>query len=150
MSGGLVSLVYASTASQPFRETALEELLATCRRLNAARDVTGMLLYRGGRFIQILEGARDTVDELFAKISRDPRHHDVRMLIEEPIAERRFVEWTMGYHAFRADPAGSPSGYRDSFADLESGVDREAARRALAELTLWFRVRSPRASDVAS
>ncbi len=149
MSGGLVSLVYASTASQPFRETALEELLATCRRLNAARDVTGMLLYRGGRFIQILEGARDTVDELFAKISRDPRHHDVRMLIEEPISERRFVEWTMGYHAFRADPAGSPSGYRDSFADLESGVDREAARRALAELTLWFRVRSTRTSEVA-
>lgn len=142
MTGDLVSLVYTSTASQPFRETALAELLATCRRLNAARDVTGMLLYREGRFIQILEGARSAVEGLVDVIRRDGRHHDLRVLLEEQIPARRFANWTMGYRAFRGAGDDSPDGYRDSFGDLDAGADRPTTVRALAELTLWFQVRS--------
>lgn len=142
MSADLISVVYTSTASQPFRSSALEDLLTTCRRLNTQRGVTGMLLYRDGRFIQILEGAPDVVDLLVETIRRDHRHHDLRILLRDGIAERRFSDWTMGYRPLRDFSGGIPEGYRDSFDDLDEGVDAETARRALAELTLWFRVRS--------
>ncbi|OAN40187.1 BLUF domain-containing protein [Microbacterium sp. H83] len=138
----LISLVYTSTASQPFRETALEELLSVCRTRNASRHVTGMLLYREGRFIQVLEGDPETVERLVETIGRDPRHRDMRILLTEQIEERRFGDWTMGYRAFRSGPDTAPAGYRDSFGDLDAGSDTAMSRRALAELTLWFRVRS--------
>ncbi len=141
---GLLSLVYTSTASQPFRATALDQLLAECRTRNARRNVTGMLLYRDQRFIQVLEGEAATVSDLADRIARDPRHRDMRVLMTERIAQRRFPEWTMGYRAFR-DPSGAspaPAGYRDSFADLDASADEDTTSRALAELTLWFRVRS--------
>ncbi|MFS0853027.1 BLUF domain-containing protein [Microbacterium sp. 179-I 3D4 NHS] len=138
----LLSLVYTSTASQPFRETALSHLLAQCRVLNAAREVTGMLLFRDARFIQVLEGPAAAVRALAETIRRDPRHHDMRVLVEEPIAVRRFADWTMGYRTLADGASSAPEGFRDSFADLDAGAERSTALRALAELTLWFRVRS--------
>lgn len=144
--GDLLCLVYTSTASQPFRETALEHLLEECRRLNDARDVTGMLLHRSGRFIQVLEGEPEVVRDLVERIRHDSRHHDMRILLEKAIDHRRFPEWTMGYRAFRGDPGLAPAGYRDSFADLDADADRETTVRALSELTLWFRVRSARSA----
>ncbi|MFE7194998.1 BLUF domain-containing protein [Microbacterium oxydans] len=138
---GLVSLVYTSTASQPFRETALEQLLAVCRRLNDGRGITGMLLHRDGRFIQVLEGQADTIAHLVDTIRRDPRHRDLRVLLTQSIAERRFPDWTMGYRALHVGES-RPSGFRDSFADLDAGADVDTTLRALTELTLWFRVRA--------
>lgn len=143
----VLSLVYTSSASQPFRETALEQLLTECRRNNATADVTGMLLYRSGRFIQVLEGVADAVRGLAERIRRDPRHHDMRVLLEERVSQRRFPDWTMGYRALREGGDAAPEGYRDSFADLDADSDEDTARRALAELTLWFRVRSAASVD---
>jgi hypothetical protein len=141
---GLVSLVYTSTASAPFRETALTHLLEQCRALNGAREVTGMLLYRGERFIQVLEGPAHIVQRLARTIGQDPRHRDMRILIEEPLEERRFADWTMGFRTMRRERDAAPEGFRDSFADLEAGSERSTTLRALAELTLWFRVRATR------
>ncbi|PCE13886.1 hypothetical protein AUC47_04300 [Microbacterium sp. SZ1] len=140
--GDVLSLVYTSSASQPFRETALEQLLEECRENNAETGVTGMLLYRSGRFIQVLEGVAETVRALTDRIRRDPRHHDMRVLLEERVPQRRFPDWTMGYRALRGSGEVAPEGYRDSFSDLDADSDEDTARRALAELTLWFRVRS--------
>ncbi len=138
----LVSLVYTSTASASFREPELASLLAECRRLNTARDITGMLLYRGGRFIQVLEGRRAAVRALADTIREDSRHVDMRVLLEEPAEQRRFPDWTMGYEPLRGDASAAPEGYRDSFADLDADADAETLSRALSELTLWFRVRA--------
>lgn len=140
----LISLVYTSTAAAPFRETALTHLLDQARSLNGSREVTGMLLYRGERFIQVLEGPADVVRRLATTIGRDPRHCDMRVLVEESIPARRFADWTMGYRPLRDGAREAPEGFRDSFADLEDGDERSTTLRALAELTLWFRVRSAR------
>ena len=139
---GVVALVYTSTASQPLRETALEHLLGQCRTFNAEHGITGMLLHRDGRFIQVLEGAREAVEELAERIRRDRRHHDMTVLLEEPIDQRRFADWSMGYCAFRRAGEDVPRGYRDSFSDLDAGAATSTVMRALAELTVWFRVRS--------
>lgn len=143
----LISLVYTSTASAPFRETALAHLLDQARSLNGARDVTGMLLYRGERFIQVLEGPAHVVRRLARTIGQDARHRDMRILMDEPIEERQFDDWTMGYRTLQGERDHAPSGFRDSFADLEDADERSTTLRALAELSLWFRVRAGQTVD---
>ncbi|MCD2168181.1 MULTISPECIES: BLUF domain-containing protein [Microbacterium] len=141
MSEPLVSVSYVSTATEPFDDDRLAELLAQSRRSNHEHDLTGMLLYRRGRFFQVLEGSTDAVDELMTKIRRDPRHAEVRVLLSEEIDERRFSEWTMGYEPIGVPSTPAPEGFRDTFDDLESD-DEDDAIRAVRELTVWFRART--------
>jgi len=141
MSAGLVSVSYVSAASEPFDDDRLHDLLAQSRRSNHGHDLTGMLLYRRGRFFQVLEGPQHAVDELMDKIRRDPRHTGVRVLLSEGIGERRFTEWTMGYEPIGVPTAPAPEGFRDTFDDLEAD-DEDASIRAVRELTVWFRART--------
>ena len=138
----LVSLVYTSTAATPFHGSGLESLLDQARRFNADHDVTGILLYRDGRFIQVLEGQAATVDQLMSRIASDERHESVRVLLTELIEHRRFDEWRMGYQVLSDRPGADRLGFRDSFQDLDHGSSDDHIVRALRELTLWYRVRA--------
>jgi len=137
----LVSVVYVSTAATSFEASQLGDLLAQSRTANAAKGLTGLLLYRGGRFIQVLEGPRPTVLDLVETLRRDPRHVDMRVLLNEGIDRRSYSEWTMGYEPIDAPGTPAPEGFRDTFDDLESDDDSVTAR-AVRELTVWFRARS--------
>lgn len=141
MTDDLFSLTYSSTAAVPFDDAALAGLLESSRVANIGTDLSGLLLYRGGRFLQVLEGPEPAVRDAIDRIGHDPRHRDLRVLVSEPIEERRFPDWTMGYERLGEPAAAAPEGFRDSFDDLDSG-DATLTARALAELTLWFRVRS--------
>jgi hypothetical protein len=103
-------LVYVSSAIAPFSQTELLDLLAKARAKNQRLDVTGMLLYKDGNFMQVLEGEETVVRELFACIERDPRHFGTIVLLEEIVLEeedsheqRAFPDWSMGFRSF-ADP----------------------------------------------
>ncbi len=141
MAEDLYSMTYASTAVAPFDGDDLARLLESSRVANIGTNLSGLLLYRGGRFLQVLEGPESAVRDAIDRIERDPRHRDVRVLVSEPIDERRFADWTMGYEPMGASTSPPPEGFRDSFDDLDSS-DATVTARALAELTLWFRVRS--------
>jgi hypothetical protein len=141
MAEALRSVTYSSTAVSTFGADELTDLLSSSRAANLARDLSGMLLFRGNRFLQVLEGPESVVRDLVDRIRRDPRHRDMRVLVDERIDERRFAEWTMGYETLNVPQKAAPEGFRDSFDDLDSG-DETTTARALRELTMWFRVRS--------
>ena len=90
-------LIYASRAVARFDTDALAALLEQSRARNAGVDVTGLLLFAQGSFLQLLEGPPAAVDEIYASIERDDRHDAVRLLCRDPITERRFPDWTMGF-----------------------------------------------------
>jgi len=92
----LVRCLYASRAVAPLRETVIEAILEKSRQKNPRLGVTGLLCYSGDIFIQVLEGGRDAVCELFNEIVRDERHTNVRILLFDEIASRKFGGWTMG------------------------------------------------------
>lgn len=92
----LVRLLYASRAAAPLTESVIADILAQSRRNNPRQGITGILCCSGEQFMQVLEGGRDEVCELFNAIVRDSRHAKVRILSYEEIAERRFGGWTMG------------------------------------------------------
>ena len=78
------------------RAAVLDDILEQSRRNNPALGITGMLCVSDDVFIQVLEGGRDEVCELYNAIVRDDRHQHVRLLSYEEITERRFGNWTMG------------------------------------------------------
>ncbi|WP_405371930.1 MULTISPECIES: BLUF domain-containing protein [unclassified Microbacterium] len=136
----LLSLVYASRAAIPFDHARLVELLAQSRENNARREVTGMLVYSEPDFIQILEGPSDSVRSLLAIIADDGRHTDVRVLLEETIAERRFAAWSMGYEP--SDPADAIAAPQGAAATGIGSDDPAVSSRAVDDLGDWFRTRT--------
>ena len=86
------------------------------------RSVTGMLLYRDGRFLQLLEGAEAEVRTLFAAIVADPRHHDLVVLRERHRVLRQFPTWTMAFRDLGERPLTTP-GYADVLGDGPSAPD---------------------------
>ena len=99
----MLTIVYASRANRSLTEDDLTRLLADARARNEAVEVTGMLLYSQDTFLQQLEGDPAAVQETFARIERDARHTDVRVLSQREIADRRFPGWTMGFEHPEAD-----------------------------------------------
>jgi len=91
----MFTFVYISAARHLLNEHELSELLAVSARNNAAKDITGMLLYADGNFMQALEGEEDAINALAEKIALDPRHTRMMTLHRGPIAERRFANWSM-------------------------------------------------------
>jgi Sensors of blue-light using FAD len=92
----LVRLLYASRAAQPVSQEVIDAILAQSRAHNPALGITGILCQSGDIFMQVLEGGRAAVNQLYNQIVRDDRHRDVVVLHYEEITERCFAGWTMG------------------------------------------------------
>jgi len=75
----------------------LQELLDHARLGNAAKGITGALVYAEGLFLQILEGDKVRVQDLMAKIRRDLRHESVLVLREGEVPAAIFGRWKMAY-----------------------------------------------------
>lgn len=96
----LVQLIYVSDLVD-HNESVLAAILESAVRHNQQNGITGMLLYAEGSFIQVLEGDEPAVLETFARVSLDLRHRNVTQLMLEPVAERQFANWSMGYKRLR-------------------------------------------------
>ena len=97
-------LIYVSSARKLMDKDALLGILAKAREKNARLGITGMLLYKDGNFLQLLEGEESLVRDVYATIARDTRHFDSMIMMEEAVSERMFTEWSMGFHDL-SDPA---------------------------------------------
>ncbi len=93
----LVRLLYASRAAEPVTPELVDSILRSSHAHNPALGITGVLCYGGDVYMQVLEGGRSAVNDLYNKIVRDSRHREVMLLLYEEIAERRFAGWTMGH-----------------------------------------------------
>jgi hypothetical protein len=137
----VLSIVYTSTASESFNEAHLVDVLIRSRRNNKRLALSGMLLYRDGMFLQVIEGPDDALRDRMAIIASDPRHSTVRVLLEEEISERMFPAWTMG-HVEMADEEDRIPGVRSAFDALGEGRDVTDSLPALRELIRSYQVRA--------
>ena len=92
----LVRLMYASRAAQSVGQAELLAILRKSKANNPALGVTGVLCYSEGIFLQVLEGGRSAVNQLYNRIAADDRHTQVELLSYEEIGERSFAGWSMG------------------------------------------------------
>jgi hypothetical protein len=101
----LTRLIYASETSAPLAPAAVQELLAHARRNNDRRDITGMLVFNSRHFLQVLEGDRQRLSDLYGRLVQDTRHQRLLLLSCEAIGERLFADWHMGFAAVDAASA---------------------------------------------
>lgn len=128
-------LVYISTAVELLEHGALREMVRRAAEKNASLGITGELMYSGGTFMQVLEGARGAVAPLFDRIAEDARHAFVRVIFQGPCAERMFEAWSMGL--CNLDQAGSVPLEEflaiKRFLEACPAVDGDAAARGVVE-----------------
>jgi hypothetical protein len=95
----LVELLYNSASVRyPLNNVDLDHILASARRRNVAEKITGMLLYYRGEFVQILEGEKQSVENMYEKfIGPDLRHTALNKVHQNTISHRSFSEWSMGF-----------------------------------------------------
>lgn len=90
-------ITYFSSAVSSTTEQVVLDIVNFSRENNAQLGITGVLLYINGHIVQVLEGQQPLVEGLYNRIRADPRHTDVRTVISQPIAQRLFERWYMGY-----------------------------------------------------
>lgn len=93
----MIRLIYMSSASGEINEDDLLELLAQSRVRNEAQNITGMLLYKDGVFLQVLEGEAKDVDDIYKSILLDKRNTGHYLIERKRITERQFPNWSMGF-----------------------------------------------------
>ena len=96
----LIRLVYISHANlvdqgEEHMQVVNQEILSKAHKFNKDNNITGILCFDNGCYLQLLEGAKSAVELLYAKITQDPRHKDVKLILKEPISERSFAHWHM-------------------------------------------------------
>jgi hypothetical protein len=124
-------IVYLSTATRLMSDADLMEVLRVSRANNERDDVTGLLLYQGGNFIQLLEGESTAIDTIYARIEKDPRHHSCLRMLDGEAEERLFPDWSMGFRPHASLSAGLRSEVADFIAKAPQEATTQSGRRAL-------------------
>jgi len=73
----------------------LADIIKSSKINNVEHDITGLLFYHNGRFVQVLEGDKDSLEGLMSILEKDDRHEDVQRIIDQSIKKRGFQEWSM-------------------------------------------------------
>jgi hypothetical protein len=97
LANSVYHLAYRSRTAQFSTRESLQELLDQAREYNDRHDLTGVLLYSEGQFVQVLEGEKSKVIALYRRILHDARHLQLLVLSEGPGPKRHFADWRMAF-----------------------------------------------------
>lgn len=128
---GIIQTIYSSTASIPFTEKQLHELLAKARKHNNSLNISGLLIYHEGFFIQVLEGPEWEVQSLYSAINRDKRHNNIRLLLSHAIKEKEYENWAMGF--VDTSHLAKQKGFI-SYGDLQSGIRNVTSAKKIIQM----------------
>jgi hypothetical protein len=120
----LSQYLYISTAPTLARED-VDAILAASARNNPVRGITGLLLFNGRNFLQLIEGDEDELAALMETITADPRHSGVSVLDHRTVAARVCPDWAMK-RVLIAESIGSRREMLES--DLPEGLDPDVRK----------------------
>jgi hypothetical protein len=137
-----IQIVYTSKATCDLGEDQIVKIHSTALSNNAQRDITGMLLYSKGTFLQVIEGKGEAINHLMERIKLDTRHCDVEVLVKNTIKHREFKNWSMGYRRLEESDAKTLLNFAPFFEDgfdpakfsAQPGVSLDILRALAAQL----------------
>ena len=135
----MFTLVYVSSAVSPFSKSELADLLARSRANNESLGISGMLLYKDGNFMQVLEGEEEPVRALYEKIGTDPRHDGAITLHQSFAQERQFPDWSMGFRNLDSPELRTVPGYSEFLNSPLTGGEFSADPSRSQRLLLTFK-----------
>jgi|GEM_PF-3525480 len=92
------SLIYVSRAEESVDHDEILNILTHSWKYNHNSYISGMLVYDQGYFMQLIQGPIATIDKLYARISADVRHTDIKLIGEELLHERNCSGWGIGFY----------------------------------------------------
>ncbi len=134
-------LIYLSKAADKFDPGTLDEIAQIASINNKPLNITGMLLYSGTHFLQVLEGKEELLQFILKCIKQDDRHVDLEIILDAPIEKRSFGDWYMGV----LDVSRNINLDREQFKFItaQASCDPKAAGRAALTVLKLFRKELP-------
>lgn len=132
-------LIYVSSAVKLFSPSELLSLLEKCHENNSRQEITGMLLYKDGNFMQMLEGEEEAVRSLYRKIAGDHRHRGEMTLMQGYSEERQFPAWSMGFRDLSSAETHAAAGYNEFLNTKLTGEEFSSAPTRAQKLLLTFK-----------
>ena len=127
----LKSLTYTSLAKLDLTADDLNAIHRTARELNSLDGITGLLVFNGTHFLQIIEGAAPAIDDLLARLRRDNRHFGLEVRDERAVEARSFPDWSMELVRVEADYFHA----REAIGDRVPATVAEDVRQRLFQMT---------------
>jgi len=109
----LHQVIYTSYLKHAFNESDFINQLMLSRQQNAQNNITGMLFYANGKYIQLIEGPKNSVIQLMGNIHEDERHYDIEIIADTPISYRNFAGRNMDYKLFAGNELEQLIGFED-------------------------------------
>lgn len=104
-------LVFISTARKLMSDDELLDLLQSARLKNTENNITGMLLYSEGTFMQVLEGKKEDIHRVYNAIQADKRYRNIIVMITGMLNKRIFSKWSMSFASVNANVLELIEGY---------------------------------------
>lgn len=116
-------IIYRSTTTADSGRAAddIPGILRQAVARNGVEGITGLLYTEEDTFLQAIEGPVQSMTELLLRLYDDDRHRDLRILVDRPIEQREFGDWTMIYR----DRRESSDAFDDRLRVLLAGVSDE-------------------------
>ncbi|MEZ2415875.1 BLUF domain-containing protein [Muriicola sp. E247] len=97
INNNIFQLTYRSRAAEGLTASKIMEIVGEAVTFNKQHDITGCLVFDQGFFIQLLEGEKGIVEQLYTQIKKDKRHFQFEILSKGSTSMRQFKSWDMGY-----------------------------------------------------
>ena len=127
----LTSITYTSLARLDLQTSDLEAIHRTALEQNALDGVTGLLVFNGTHFLQIIEGSEEAIEDLVDRLRKDPRHNGFEIRDRRKVDTRSFPDWSMELVRVNASYFEA----RDTMADRLPDTVPEAIRARLLRMT---------------
>lgn len=125
-------IIYISEATANLSEPALLTLLQQARAEHQHAQLTGLLVYREGRFLQIMEGPEAPLREFFSRVASDPRHGKLELLADGPKPSPDFQQWHMSFACAMPQRCAQLPGYL-SVEELLAVAEDTSVRQLISE-----------------
>jgi Sensors of blue-light using FAD len=99
-------VVFTSTAVRTAAEASFAEASKAIAAENKVSDITGLLLFNGRNFLEVMEGEEQIVRARYECIKTDPRHAGVVTISIDETDGRAFDTWTVAILQNTSDAHG--------------------------------------------
>jgi len=120
------AISYVSTANRNLTNFDISQLFDFVKTTNNNLCITGILMYSGGNFFQVMEGEKEQIQNLFRKIQLDSRHHSIIKIFDREITNYSFSEYHSSFrvigdkydhrelqHFLREEKSNNPDNFKN-------------------------------------
>ncbi|WP_298499446.1 BLUF domain-containing protein [uncultured Algibacter sp.] len=93
----LKTICYISDSREYESIEDIKKIYLKAKQNNLKRNITGILIYHNGNYLQVLEGIEEHVDMTYEKIRFDTRHKNIIKVINNNIEQRIFEDYNFGF-----------------------------------------------------